>query len=144
MVILPFFYPLSCLRVGAVSACQNFCSAIRNRDQLSVLLTSEGPSGHTGKVGDGTGLVRKLSVFLSEGTTSSAGDSFVVWLTLVYVTLVFSLHLIHYDFSNRLQLLTHTYISINHISFLSFSQLSHSRLNYFRIYFTDNEFKKTN
>jgi hypothetical protein len=31
-----------------------FCSAIRNRDQLSVLLTS-GPSGNRSKVGDGTG-----------------------------------------------------------------------------------------
>jgi hypothetical protein len=68
----------------------------------------------------------------------------VIWLylTLIHVTLIFSLPLIHHDSSNRLQHLAHSHISISHINVLFTSQHHHSRLNHFRIYFMDNEFEK--
>jgi hypothetical protein len=50
----------------------------------------------------------------------------------------FSSALIHQRSGSKLQDLIHS-----HINLLSFSQHNHSILNYFRIYFIDNEFKKS-
>jgi hypothetical protein len=44
----------------------------------------------------------------------------------------------------NLQHLAHNHISISYGSLLSPSQHHYSKLNHFKIYFVDNEFKKTN
>jgi hypothetical protein len=65
----------------------------------------------------------------------------VVWLylTLVFVTLVFFLSLAHYGSNSRLQ---HTYYSLLALSF-SLSVSTTISDFYFRIQFVDNEFKKS-
>jgi hypothetical protein len=74
-----------------------------------------------------------------------AGDIMLVpvvtylYFTLTHTTSVFSLPLVHYGSSSKLQLSAHS-----HINLLSPSPHNHSILNHFRIYFMDNKFKKIN
>jgi hypothetical protein len=62
-----------------------------------------------------------------------------LYLNLDHATSVFSLPFDNQRSSNSLQHLTHSHISISHVSILSFSQYHH-----FRIHFMDNKFKKIN